>query len=151
MKKANVRTAISIMQRAAMRDCISMVAYQRGRSRGDIDAHEVIATTEEQLHRRGNTACFAGYVAVSREWAAAGNTISEDGEPVLAGDKAGATSSSEAIAEWLGISHDLARGLVFGSRTWRQNHVMFYDVPFSEVKAEDVIAKLEMILSGELV
>ena len=149
MKKANLRAAISIMQRAALHNCISMTSYQRGR--GDRHEDEATATTEAELHACGNTACFAGYVALSPEWAAAGNTISTHGEPVLGGQAADESSAYEVIAEWLGISHALARGLVLGSRAWALNDVAFYDVPFTEVKAEDVIDKLERILSGELV
>ena len=148
MNANNVRTAVAIMQRAALHNCIDMVRYQWGDISEDGRRH--VVATEEQLHACGNVACFAGYVALSPEWKAAGGYMYHSGEPKLpAGVGEEDLWGDEAIATWLGISVELATDLVLGDTSYE--HSFFYDRPWGEVDAHDVIEKLELILSGELV
>ena len=154
MNANNVRTAVAIMRRAALHNCIDMVRYQWG----DIpeDGRRYVAETEEQLHACGNTACFAGYVAVSPEWKAAGGYMYHNGEPKLPGGPNKEDMwALPAIAAWLGVDVYLAERLVLGDITYggagEGNYSVFYGKRWGEVDAHDVIEKLELILSGELV
>lgn len=127
MNKRNVLKAIAIMKRAKN---LEMLAFQsRAHGRGFVG-------TEEELHMCGNTACFAGYIAISKEFKEDGGEC-RDGSPFFNGEL-----EEEAIRQWLDISIDLASGLVYGE--------VYSPIPFSEVKPKHVIEKLELILSGEL-
>lgn len=150
---ANIDTAIAIMKRAAKHNRIDMRSWQTRQNR-----NSNIATTEAELHACGNTACFAGYVAVSPEWKAAGGTIGGSGTPLLLlwpDISSHYAIGKSAIAAWLGIRQRLAESLVCGDTYLMKDiinyqHSSFYDKPWKEVTAEDVIAKLELIKSGEL-
>ena len=56
--------AIAIMRRA---NNLNMKEYQMS-SLGKHLRYNEICTSENSLHRCGNTACFAGYVAISTEF-----------------------------------------------------------------------------------
>ena len=95
-----------------------------------------IAQTESELHACGNTACFAGHLALSPEFQKAGGSVSKIGAPVFNGVR-----YAEAVAEYFDIPHELAGDLTLPNRD-------FYPVRFEDVKPEHVIEKLEMILDG---
>ena len=95
-----------------------------------------IAQTESELHACGNTACFAGHLALSHEFQKAGGSVSKIGAPVFNG-----VCYAEAVAEYFDIPHELAGDLTLPNRD-------FYPVKFRDVEPEHVIEKLEMILDG---
>lgn len=130
-----VQQAIDIMRRAKN---LSMERYQF--PSGDLDR---FVYTEKELHACGNSACFAGYVALSSEFQADGGIMSQEGAPIF-NEKSG----EDALALWLEITNDLAYDLVYGSELRTED---FYPVEFAKVKPHHVIEKLELILAGELV
>lgn len=130
MNKENVIAAIELMKRAKN---LQMESYQ--------SSGRKIETIEE-LHSCGYTACFAGYLAIS---GLPGFDAEFDGSPVYqdpdSGDLYG--RGDTCVSKFLGISIELARKIVYDNAT-------FYSKPFIEVTPADVIAKLELILAGEL-
>lgn len=128
MNRENIQKAIAIMKRAKHLD---MRSYQNGGK---------TATTEEELHACGKTACFAGYIAISQEFQVDGGKVHIDyGYPILHGKE-----QEDAIAEWLGIPKDIAERLVFGGTNG--SYSMFYKKFWDSVTAQDVIEKLEELL-----
>jgi hypothetical protein len=93
-----------------------------------------IAQTESELHACGNTACFAGHLALSPEFQKAGGSVSKIGAPVFNG-----LLEASAVAEYFGITYEMAEDLTLPGRD-------FYPVKFRDVEPEHVIEKLEMIL-----
>lgn len=93
MNKERLEQAISIMQRAGTVD----MGFWQG------EAFEGCATTESELHSCGNSACFAGWVAVSPEFQEAGGAhLSDSGAPIFDG-----YTGYYAIAEWLEAEGEL--------------------------------------------
>lgn len=129
-KPENVRKAIAIMERARP-DNFDMGSWQ---CRAGLD--DYVARTEKELHACGNTACFAGYVALSPEFHEDGGRINPDGAPFLPRCDAGPST----IAKWLGVSIDIATGLT------SCDNGSFYPVPWYAVKPQHVIAKLKELL-----
>ena len=127
-----VRQCIRMMQNAKN---LNMLAWQRAPG-ANRDSNE--AKDTRTLHKCGNTACFAGYLAISPAFKAVGGRQTRGGSPEL-----GYAHGPSAVAEYLGISESLALDLVYCGRE-------FYPVSVKEVKPEHVIAKLKLILSGEL-
>lgn len=101
-----------------------------------------IADTIEGIHNCGNTACFAGYLAVSKFFLEDGGEQDLHGRPVF-----DFSSGHMAVAKYLGISEDLANGLVHNEYQLRDD---FYGKPLNDVEPQDVIDKLHLILKGEL-
>ena len=93
-----------------------------------------IAQTESELHACGNTACFAGHLALSPEFQDAGGSVSKIGAPMFNGVR-----YAEAVAEYFDLPYELAGNLTLPGGD-------FYPVKFRDVKPEHVIEKLEMIL-----
>jgi hypothetical protein len=101
VNKVRVQQAIDIMERAKAKDSVFMPRYQ--------DNDRLTARSEEELHRCGNKACFAGHVAVSPEFIKEGGFSCERGGPVFL-----EWYGMDAIEKWLCCSRDLARSLVHG-------------------------------------
>ena len=149
MNEDNVRKAIAVMQRALGR--VSMMEFQTVHKQ--FKYAEFIAKTEAELHTCGSKACFAGHLGISPEWIADGGGIDDCGVPEN-DNHYGASS----IAQWLGVEYNTASALIMGrrsayhERTQRlaDEHCRFYGKRWGDVDADDVIAKLKMILSGEL-
>lgn len=77
--------AIAVMKRAGK---VIMSDWQTGEIRG----------TEAELHECGTAACFAGWLAVSPEFQAAGGDVGFGGNPLF-----GPLGGFRAITEWLEI------------------------------------------------
>ena len=85
--------AIAIMKRAGV---IDMTTWQGGVEVG-------CATTEAELHSCGNSACFAGWVAIAPEFKKVGGKhLSNSGAPIFDG-----YTGYYAIAEWLEAEGEL--------------------------------------------
>ena len=162
MNIEHIDQAIAIMKRAGK---VNMHQWQeRGAS---------CATTEKELHACGNSACFAGWVAVSPEWKEFGGSFAYRGEPFLIKNisKNGYEnlhgSVNEDVGEWLGLPECIANCLIHGdiesSPTYYKPSAMevddqyttfsmFYGKDWADVNAQDVIEKLEYIKNcgGEL-
>lgn len=95
--------AISVMERAGK---VSMGTWQGGEFTD-------CATSESELHSCGNTACFAGWVAVSPEFQAVGGHVGTSGWPCF-----GVAIGSHAINRWLetrGFKAEVIELLISGS------------------------------------
>jgi hypothetical protein len=134
----NINKAIAIMLRAKN---LNMTAFQ-----ANVNGLTLV-TTEEELHKCGNTACFAGYVAVSPEWQAEGG-LCVDGSPQR--DEA-ETPEGDVIAEWLGISRHLAFGIVFGGVASDKLETELQLPPWDTWTPADVIKVLEAIKAGQFI
>lgn len=140
--------AIAIMKRAKN---LNMKEWQKP----NYDHSEIprIVSTEEELHACGNTACFAGYVAISPEFKADGGRIGRGGAPVLSPIEPRPTAFQvpEVIAQWLGITVKEADSLVYGdiyAETDESTDDMtakshYYQKEWLKVEPQDVIEKLE--------
>lgn len=128
------------MNEERIHQCIAMMKGAKNLNMCYFQQGERIAKSTRQLHACGNTACFAGYLAIAPFFkAAGGDQLPNSGIPLF-NNRSGVC----AVAEFLDISSDLADKLVFG------NNLFYYPVDFEHVKPEHVIAKLQMILDGEL-
>lgn len=132
MNKENIEYSIQLMQNAKN---LNMGYYQSGEKK---------VNNIELLHSCGNTACFAGYIAISDKFKNDGGTKYRNGSPEY-DNKWGA----EAISVWLDISFNLACSLVTGACGFGL-FSPFYNKEFTDVTPEDVIEKLELILDGSL-
>jgi len=129
--RERIQNAIAMMKRVTHRH-FDMANWQN-----EPHGHIIqIAQTESELHGCGNTACFAGHLALSPEFKDAGGLVSKIGAPIFNGVR-----FVEAVAEYFGITYELAADLTLPDRN-------FYPVDFEDVKPEHVIEKLEMILNG---
>ena len=131
MNRERIQSAIAMMKRVTNR-YFDMTNWQN-----ELYGHiKQIAQTESELHTCGNTACFAGHLALSPEFQDAGGLVSKIGAPIFNGVR-----FVEAVAEYFDIPYELAGDLTLPDRD-------FYPVRFEDVKPEHVIEKLEMILDG---
>lgn len=149
MNIKNIDKAIAVMHRAKNFHMgqWQTISYSPGGGRTRC------AETEVELHACGNSACFAGYIAISHEFKEDHGLIdSSTGSPCYR-DKGGAA----AIASWLDIHPGLAIRLVIGELILRPsksdprcNEVfsVFYEKAWSEVTPQNVIDKLEAIKTG---
>ena len=129
MNRERIQDAITMMKRAIPRH-FNMSDWQNK----DHNYFLQIAQNETELHGCGNTACFAGHLALSPEFQKAGGSVSITGAPSFNG-----LLEASAVAEYFGITYEMARDLTLPGRD-------FYPVCFEDVKSEHVIEKLEMIL-----
>ena len=131
MHRERIQSAIAMMKRVTHR-YFDMTNWQN-----EPHGHIIqIAQTESKLHTCGNTACFAGHLALSPEFQDAGGLVSKIGAPIFNGVR-----FVEAVAEYFDIPYELAGDLTLPDRD-------FYPVDYEDVKPEHVIEKLEMILNG---
>lgn len=147
-----IKAAIKMMESARS---LNMRIYQGGDSTN-------FATTIEELHECGNTACFAGYLAISPEFQAAGGRMRADsGTPVFPNPDPEDTRflyNAEAVAAYLEIPESIADALVFGNDADDEDGldedpgVIVYprDVKFKDLKPEHVVTALTRILNREL-
>lgn len=140
MNRERVEYCIELMENVD-RNNFCMINFQY---KGPLDK---VARNITDLHTCGNSACFAGYVALSERFQREGGKVANNpiGAPIF---KYGI--GSRAIALYLGITEDTADALVSGAYDDEDAKDDFYPVEFSEVKPEHVIEKLKLILSGEL-
>lgn len=132
MNRERIETAIRIMERVRVHE-LDMIAYQSPPKNSPPSM--VWARTEQEMHACGNTACFAGWIAVSPEFWEDGGYVSEySGAPVFRG-----CVGYQAIAEWLELPEETAESLVHGSGD-------MYPVPFAEVEPRHVIVALKALL-----
>ena len=129
MNRERIQDAITMMKRAIPRH-FNMSDWQNK----DHSYFLQIAQNETELHGCGNTACFAGHLALSPEFQKAGGSVSITGAPSFNG-----LLEASAVAEYFGITYEMARDLTLPSRN-------FYPVDFEDVKPKHIIEKLEMIL-----
>lgn len=157
MNIERLNQAISIMKRAG---AVDMTNWQE-------ETFIRCATTEANLHTCGNTACFAGWVAVSPEFKAAGGRVGTSGCPYFdlcighnainrwletRGFKAeviellvqGSTLISDSAVEWL-QSKDISVDAEKHNPT--SNYSYVYLNHWNKYKAPDVIRILEALKS----
>ena len=160
MNIENMKAAIAIMQRVIDRgDKVDMVNWQTTKSGYNTFSFEPIAKTEDELHACGNAACFAGYVAISPEWRAAGGFVLGSAAPSLAHNSQfnphpWNLSNESGIAAWLDLPIAVARRLVRGDLVteWDEEAAKgrdfsrFYDRWWTDVTAQNVIEKLMYLL-----
>lgn len=133
MNRERIEAAIELMKQATN---LQMECWQSS----DTTSHSI-----EQLHDCGNTACFAGYLSISPEWQKLGGSVDIYSTPIYKGHM-----GLYAIAEYLEISEALARSLVHGDLDSYTGWSPFYNVEWRKVEPHHIIAKLELILNGEL-
>lgn len=133
----NLDDSINIMKRVKDRGSkVRMTYFQRGEQ-------GTFGTTEAEVHACGNSACFAGWVAVSPEWREFGGSINTMlGYPVLPGRRS--MTVKQTMAHWLGTSENMAESLVFGGCEGDSpdSYSTFYAKRWSDVGADDVIRAL---------
>jgi len=131
MNRERIQSAIAMMKDVTHRH-FDMANWQN-----EPHGHIIqIAQTESELKGCGNTACFAGHLALSPEFKKAGGLLYGTGAP-----KFNNFSGSFAVAEYFDIPYELARDLTLPDRD-------FYPVDYEDVKPEHVIDKLQQILDS---
>ena len=129
MNRENIEYMIGIMEEA---EALDMNYFQNTST-----FMEPSSETIEELHKCGNTACFAGYMAISDKFQKDGGQSSE-GAP-----KINKLYEDQAVAYWLDISEELASDIVF------PHHGLFGGKCYDDIKPRDVIQVLKNILDGE--
>lgn len=76
INKDRVQQAINVMERAGV---VNMLSWQHSKYK------DGICSSESELHQCGNTACFAGWLAISPEFRETGGKVGHIGEPVYNG------------------------------------------------------------------
>lgn len=136
MNRANVTHAIRIMERAEALDMTSWISADEGEMPGTIDL----------LHECGDTACFAGYIALSYEFQVAdGYQNCGNGAPEIA-RRGEVFSGHKAVALWLDINQELSSSLCAVSI---YPTLDFYGVTKEYVTPRHVIEKLQGLLDGK--
>jgi hypothetical protein len=151
MNRTNIQSTINILKRA---ENFNMGDFQAL----NVDSEDcVYATNEVELHTCGNSACIAGYVAVSPEWAAVGGRV-ESGIPVIRKltlqTQVGATTQDaiNSMVVYWGLKPKTVAAIVNGagySNFIKQNNLK--DLPtdywdWSEMTKEQAIHLLEQIM-----
>lgn len=156
MNKERILSAIELMRNAQN---LSMCFWQGDKvikDEGRSNAITNICPSIEELHSCGNTACFAGYLAISQPFKDAGGRVQKHtGAPIFYSEGEGIDyEDADAVGVYLDIPYKTACSLVYGDlnrdpdcnryRTFSE----FYQKPWANVEAVDVIAKLEGLLSA---
>lgn len=136
----NLSKAIAVMERAKEHSSVNMGYWQTMR----YDTDEFVQT-EDELHECGNSACFAGHLALSPEWSQDPlNTLdSQVGYPIRMrfSEK---LIGVDAIADWLGLPISLTNCLVNNVHDEHGIHCL-YKVQWKEVRAEHVLKELRLL------
>lgn len=131
------------MERAQKHNSVNMIDWQSAANAKDNLTN--FARTEAELHTCGNTACFAGHLAVSPEWLETkGFHSSETGCPIYDGNDEYMVAE-DAISEWLGIDSVLACEFIRSNGMGDDYH-MLYKTQWRNVKAEHVIRELTLLM-----
>lgn len=150
MNLERLNQAIAVMKRAGK---VFMGDFQTG-------SVSVVATDEITLHTCGNSACFAGWLAVSPEFQAAGGVVGFDGSPLYKYSMLGGSS----VAEWLETDNTTAiELLVYGEArhdNFNTDYLDEHGIEYQEIgnhhyelvgwenyNAQDVIKYLEALKS----
>lgn len=148
MNVDNIKYAIEVMEKA---ENLYMGDFQCEGEFDDNWEDYREADTIEKLHACGNRACFIGYLCLTDVWkkffSDIGAVISYETDGTVCFRGLDNSDTTESLSTFLDIHPNLADALVFGKDLSGDD---FYPVMFQNVKPEHVIAKLELILSGEL-
>lgn len=150
MNIENLSKAIAVMSRAKASKLV-MSTWQS--NTWDKSA----VKTEEEFHACGNTACFAGHVAISPEWIKSSDKHSNYGMTTTGAPRldtyvqsdgeyleVSSYSGDGAIAKWLGVTRFTAEMLCLRTVTGTVNGVKhpIYQCLWEEVTPEIVVAAL---------
>ena len=102
MNRTNIQATIDILKQAQN---FSIFQFQNPKS-------GQLANTIEELHRCGNTACIAGYVALSQAWRDFGGYI-HDGTPSLSANEEDHQALKSMMAFW-GLPKHVTSAIIFG-------------------------------------
>ena len=147
MNVDNIKYAIEVMKKAKN---LNMENFQK--------CGITPSKTIKNLHTCGNTACFIGYMVLTPLWKEFfKNTLGKYYYFSISGSYMRGyceVYSERSLAMFLGVREELAYDFIYGDiecyRELEADFSKFYGKPFGEVEPEDVIAKLELVLSGEL-
>lgn len=157
MNVQRIQAAIEMMKIAKGLD---MCSWQDFTSSGN----DSVSKSIEELHRCGNTACFAGYLAISEEFKAAGGRVCEESGSPMIGEHDTPTSTIAhyfelGSTEWDGVPCKVVQSIIYSEFTapicfgFTKNgfskDISSYPVKFEEVTPDMVIDKLEALLRGE--
>lgn len=148
MNAERVSDMLAIMERARNLDMtwFQQVHREGHRYYASVANGDAVHSIEE-LHECGSFACFAGYLALSPMFKAAGGTMLKSGAPCWADPERAREESHQVVASYLDISPLLARAMIYGG-TYEGTPV--YHDYLNTVRASDVADVLRRILSGEL-
>lgn len=140
-----IDTAIYVMLRADAYTSVDMTSFQHPKKAAGY------AISECDLHKCGNTACFAGHIAVSAEFATSGGRSNEWGSPMIINtEHHSLETEDDAIAYWLDlydfsdVVDDFIYELIYGNKR-PDDYCDFYKKDFAHVTAKDVIKKLKKL------
>lgn len=118
-----------------------------------------IAHSVEELHTCGNTACIAGYVAVSPRWKELGGTVSLFGEPAppkgyvseKETDDAVGDEIVAAMAKFWGLQPSTVESIIYGSRFHLflgDNNIGISATRWDELTKDDAVKIFEHLLAN---
>jgi hypothetical protein len=144
MNRDNIRTTIDILKRA---QAFNINNFQRSADQVDERSGFKYAETEADLHKCGNTACIAGYIAISPEWAAQGGWA-ELGTPVCLNSKGNEGGALESMSEFWDISESAAESIIYGTGYGRfiAENMLVAPKLWSYITKEDAISLFEQLL-----
>lgn len=106
MNIQNLKSTLAVLKRAQN---LNMSTFQSVCVDPKRNEALLVASTEEELHQCGNSACIAGYMAVSKEWRDYGGLMEGDVPQLPTGE-----SAHRAMAKFWGLSVADAESVVYG-------------------------------------
>lgn len=134
INKANLLKTINVLKRAQARESkFDLTTWY-----SNIDVHD--ASTEEDLHKCGTTACIMGWVAVSPEWKAAGGTIDKESifaRPAFTGPLGIVHTGYNAARQWFDLTSDQLDLLISpaGARLYEIDRIINPKLTYDQVVA----------------
>ncbi len=139
MNKDNIQITINILKRAQNFNIRSFQDHEGFTAVG----------TEEELHRCGNTACIAGYIAISPEWHSLGGTADDDGCPIKDGPYKNPTG---LMSEFWDVSADVAYAIIYGDYWYlftKMNNFENLPTAWSQLTKDTAISLFEQMLTRD--
>jgi hypothetical protein len=135
----NLQTTINILERAKKNNGLFDIHYFQYSP--TIEDHYV--KTERELHSCGNSACVAGYIAVSPEFKKIGGQVGVNGTPVMKNDKDKHFQCINPIFFWFGSVLEEEQFFIDSLCGFRYNKEFWGGVSNKDVTIDMAIDKLK--------
>lgn len=145
MNRENIQYTIDLLKQAQSFNIHTFQSYGNG----------TVATSTEELHACGNTACIAGYVALSPRWKELGGqqTISGAPRPAVGYlipeelDDAYGDIVVAGMAKFWGVSANTADAIVYGQEyDWLADHLGLHPKGWGDLEPADAVYLFEQLL-----
>ena len=148
MNRENIEYTIELLRNAQN---FNIEVFQHNRH------GNTVVTSIEELHTCGNTACIAGYVALSPRWKELGGIVNQWGEPITlekSDEEEFFPEATVAMSKFWGLSLGTTDSIIYGDAFWRfVEHQGITGMPerWTEMTKEEAVKIFEHLLEhGEV-